>query len=387
MKILMLQDDFPPQSFGGAGISTFYLARGLQKAGHQIFVITTCREKKDEGVCDYQGLKVFRIFADYHPRYRAYLSLYNPQTVNKARELMKQISPDITHAHNIHSYLSYACLKIAKKHSKALFWTARDTMSFTFGKLATKKYLEQFDTRTSWWDHFKEAKKRYNPLRNIIIRHYLKYVDKIFAVTHVLKDALAQNGIKNAEVSYTGIDVDDWALTPDKIKEFREKYGLQDKKIIFFAGRVSGLKGLEQIKQAMVKVKQEIPEALLLIAGKGGIGWLTGEELRAAYHSADIVVTPSIYFDPLNRTNLEGMACKKPIVGTCYGGTPEVVLDGVTGVIVNPFDTELMAQKIIDLLKNDQKAKQFGEAGFERVKKYFNQDAHVSQTLAYYQKI
>jgi len=383
----MLQDDFPPQSFGGAGISTFYLAQGLQKAGHQIFVLTTVREKKDEGVCNYRGLKVFRIFADYHPRYRAYLSLYNPQTVSKVRELIKQISPDITHAHNIHSYLSYACLKIAKKHSRAVFWTARDTMSFTFGKLATKKYLEQFDTRTSWRDHLKQAKKRYNPLRNIIIRHYLKYVDKIFAVTHVLKDALAQNGIKDAEVSYTGIAVDDWSVAPDKIKEFREKHSLQGKKIIFFAGRISGLKGLAQIKQAMVKVKQEVPAAVLLIAGKGGIGWLTGEDLKAAYHSADIIVTPSIYFDPLNRTNLEGMACKKPIVGTCYGGTPEVVRDGVTGVIVNPFKIELMAQKLIDLLKNDQKAKQFGEAGFERVKKHFSQAVHVSQTVGWYQKI
>src|SRR3989344_2382572 len=380
MKILMLQDDFPPQSFGGAGISTFYLAQGLQKAGHQIFVLTTVREKKDEGVCNYRGLKVFRIFADYHPRYRAYLSLYNPQTVSKVRELIKQISPDITHAHNIHSYLSYACLKIAKKHSRAVFWTARDTMSFTFGKLATKKYLEQFDTRTSWRDHLKQAKKRYNPLRNIIIRHYLKYVDKIFAVTHVLKDALAQNGIKDAEVSYTGIAVDDWSVAPDKIKEFREKHSLQGKKIIFFAGRISGLKGLAQIKQAMVKVKQEVPAAVLLIAGKGGIGWLTGEDLKAAYHSADIIVTPSIYFDPLNRTNLEGMACKKPIVGTCYGGTPEVVRDGVTGVIVNPFKIELMAQKLIDLLKNDHKAKQFGEAGFERAKKHFSHAVHVSQT-------
>lgn len=386
MKILMLQDDFPPQSFGGAGISTFYLAQGLQKAGHQIFVLTTCREKKDEGVCDYQGLKVFRIFADYHERYRAYLSLYNPQTIGKVKKLIKQISPDITHAHNIHSYLSYACLKIAKKHSRAVFWTARDTMSFTFGKLATKKYLEQFDAHTSWLDHLKQAKKRYNPLRNIIIRHYLKYVDKIFAISQSLQRALTVNKIKDVEVIYNGINIDDWPVGQSVVDAFKKKYCLRGKKVIFFGGRISDLKGVSQINQAFIEVKKEIPETVLLMVGKEGIGWLQGDDLKAAYHAADVVVTPSIYLDPFNRINIEAMACKKPVVGTCFGGTPEIVQDGVTGFIVNPLDTELMARKIIDLLKSPAEAKRLGEAGYERVKKYFNLDTCIAQNLAWCQR-
>ena len=77
MKILFLQDDFPPQSFGGAGISTYDLAHGMKKAGHEIFVVTTCRKESDAGELDYQGLKVFRIVNNYSGRWRAYLSLYN----------------------------------------------------------------------------------------------------------------------------------------------------------------------------------------------------------------------------------------------------------------------------------------------------------------------
>ena len=143
MKILMLQDDFPPQGFGGAEASTFELAQGLQRAGEDVFVVTTCRKKSDEGKTTYQELKVFRIFADYHERYRAYLSLYNPQTVGKVRQLIKEFNPDIVHAHNIHNFLSWHCLKIAKELGKPVFFTARDVMSFSYGKLATKKYLEQ----------------------------------------------------------------------------------------------------------------------------------------------------------------------------------------------------------------------------------------------------
>lgn len=387
MRILILSDDFPPQSFGGAGFSAFGLARGLKKAGHEVFVITTVREKSDasdEGPEIYKELKVFKIFADYHERWRAYKSLYNTQTVGKVRELIKEINPDIVHANNIHYYLSYHCLKTAKSLGKPVLLTARDTMLFSYGKI--------INARISWLDNLKQAKKRYNPFRNIIIRHYLKYVDKIFAISNSLKGVLNQNGIQNVGVIYNAIDADDWwsSLVPDFVREFKKDHGLEGKKIILFAGRMGKLKGSEQISLAMEKVKKEIPEAVLLTVGRGGIGWLSEENgkwgPKPAFHSADIVVTPSIYLDPFNRTNIEAMACKKPVVGTCYGGTPEIVKDGVTGYIVDPLKTGDMAEKIIDLLKNTEKARQFGEAGFRIVKERFNLDDHITRTVSFYKK-
>lgn len=386
MKILILQDDFPPQSFGGAGFSAFDLACGLQKAGHQVFVITTCQDKASEGRSDYQGLKVFRIFASYHPRWRAYLSLYNPQTIRKVRDLIEEINPDIVHANNIQSYLSYHCLKLAKSFGLPLFWTARDVISFNYEKLATKRYLEKFDCRTTWLDHLKQAGKRYNPLRNFLIKRYLRYVDKIFAVSNALKTALEQNGIKNAEVSHTGIDVDDWRVAPEIIERFKEKYNLQGKKVIFFGGRISALKGSEQINQAMAKVKKVFPEAVLLVAGRQGVGWLSGDDLKAAYFASDVVVVPSACFDSFPRSNPEAMACGKPVIATCYGGSPEIVQDGVTGFIVNPFDIELMAEKIVDLLKNPEKAKRFGQAGYERIKEHFNLHSQADRIIERYQQ-
>jgi len=387
MKILILQDDFPPQTFGGAGRSTFDLAKGLQGAGHQVFVITACPKKADEGSVDYQGLKVFRIYTNFHKRWRAYLSLYNPQTVKKVKEIIVEMNPDIIHANNIHSYLSYYCFKIAKKLKKPVFFTARDVMTFNYDKLATKKYLEKFDYRTNWWDHLKQAKKGYNPLRNILIKNYLKYVDKIFAVSHALKDALSQNGIKNVEVNYTGIDVDDWSISSEKVEEFKKKHNLQGKKVIFFGGRISGLKGITQINQAVNAIKKELPEIVLLTAGEKGIGWLGGDELKAAYACADVVVVPSVCFDSFPRSNLEAMASRKPVIATKYGGSPEIVVDGVTGYIVNPLNVDELVAKLSDLLKNPKKAKEFGERGYQRVKEQFSLEKQIKEILKYYENI
>src|SRR3989344_119905 len=230
MRILFLQDDFPPRSFGGAGISTHELAVGMKEAGHNVFVITTCRDKNDAGEEDCDDLKVFKIASNYSGKWRSYVSLYNRPVVRQVEELLKRIRPDVVHANNIHFYLSYHCLKLAKQYAKAVVFTARDAMSFNYGKLETKRYLESFDYRTTWRDHIRQAKKRWNPFRNFCIRRYLKYADKIFAISNSLKEALTQNSIKNVEVIYNGIDVDEWMVDDDDVARFQNKYGLFNKK-------------------------------------------------------------------------------------------------------------------------------------------------------------
>ncbi len=375
MKILFLSDDFPPQSFGGAGISTSELAKGVRKAGHEVFVVTTCRKESDAGEYEYQGLKVFRIASDYHERWRGYLSLYNPRVVEKLKKILEEVRPDVVHANNIHHYLSYHSLKVAKKYAKVVI-TFRDAMAFSFGKLETKKYLKNFDSSITWIDNLKQAKKRWNPLRNILIKWYLGYADKLFAVSNSLKQALERNGIKNVEVMHTGIDLADYPTSSNK----------QNKKVILFAGRLSEAKGGRVIEEAMKIVLKSEPNAELMTAGRGS-KWLNREEMKQAYLDSSIVIVPSIYLDPFPRTVLEAMAMGKPVVGTCYGGAPEIIEDGVTGYVVNPLNIKVMAEKMLDLLKNPQKAEMFGQAGRERIKTHFNLDDKITKLMSVYEEL
>ena len=321
MKILILQDDFPPRSLGGAGMVAFSLARGLKKAGWDVFVVTAVGDKKDEGEIEYEGLKIFRICANYHERWRAYLSLYNPQVVKKVEKIINELKPDIVHAHNIHYHLSYHCLKLAKKSGAKVFLTAHDVISFHYGKLTefidpkNLSCLNKFDYKINWRQRMKRAEKRYNPFREIVIRYYLRYADKIFAVSGALKNALNQNGINNVEVVYNGVDVDEWRIENRLVEEFRKKFNLQNKKIVLFGGRLSGAKGGKHIILAMQKVVREVPGAVLMVLGKkdgyaekmmelardSGMenniiftGWLSGDELKSAYWASDITVVPSV---------------------------------------------------------------------------------------------
>ena len=395
MKIVFLQDDFPPQSFGGAGISTYELALGMKKAGHEVFVITTCRKEIDAGESEREGLKIHTIVNNYSDRWRAYVSLNNRPVVRQIERILEMIRPDVVHANNIHAYLSYKSLKVAKKYAKAVVLTARDSMLFSYDKLETKKYLNNFDPRVTWLDNLKQAGKRWNPFRNLFIRHYLNYVDKVFAISHSLKDALERNGIKNVGVIYNGIDVDEWNVSENAVKKFKEKYQLANKKIIFFNGRLSSAKGGNVVLKAIKNVSKEVPEAVLLVAGIGEVsakddviftGWLDREEIKVAYAASDVVLMPSICLDAFGRVNIEAMASKKPVVGTCYGGTPEIIEDGVTGYVVNPLQIDEFSAKIIDLLKNPEKAEKFGRAGRNRIQTVFNLNDKITKLISIYER-
>jgi len=411
MKILFLSDGFPPAGGGGAEIAAFNLARELKELGHQVYVITTVRNKSEAAELDYQGLDVFKIYANYHERWRAYLSLYNPQTINQVEKIIKQIKPDIVHIHNVHYYLSYYCLKIAKKYSRAVFLTAHDTMLFHYGKLFEfvnfndLSIPDKFNYKITPWQQIKRFKKRYNPFRNIIIRHYLKYVDTVFSVSDVLKEALAQNGIRDTVVIHNGVNIDNWQCVDSKIEDFKKKHSLVDKKIVSFVGRLSTLKGGEKAIKAMGKVVRRVPGAILLVIGKkdsyakemGSLAnkanvpivftdWLDGDELIAAYYTSNVFLTPSIYLDPFNLINIEAMAAGKPVIGTCFGGTSEIVINDETGYIVNPFNIDEMTDKIVDLLNNFQKLEQFGQNGLKRIRDNFSLEKQITKTLRWYRK-
>lgn len=408
MKILFLSDDFPPKSFGGAGISTYELAIGMKVAGHEVFVVTTCRSLADADESEYHGLKIFKIASDYPGKWRWYTSLNNLSVVREVEILLKNIAPDVVHVNNVHLHLSYRSIKIAKRYAKVVVWTARDVMAFNFAKLQTKRYLENFDCRTTWRDHLKQAKKRWNPLRNFFVRRYLGYADKLYAVSDALAKALKQNGIKSVAVVHSGADVDAWRADEMGTNRFREKYNLLDKKVILFGGRLSEAKGGQQTLEAIVKIAKLLPDAILLVlskidgyaehlkkeAEKLGIGnrliftgWIEREEIKYAYACADIVLVPSICFDSFPRIVLEAMAAGRPVVGTCFGGASEIIADGMTGYVVNPFSIGKMAEKILDILNDPQKKERFGNAGRERVKTDFNSSDKANMLLADYREL
>jgi len=116
------------------------------------------------------------------------------------------------------------------------------------------------------------------------------------------------------------------------------------------------------------------------------LGWVTGEAVQDYFKSATLVVSPSLYPDPFPGVNLEAALYKKPAVTTCFGGANEFVLDGVSGYVIDPFNKKELAERILDLLLDEQKCRQFGEAAYRRLKNNFSLDAQTQKLFSWYKK-
>ena len=406
MHIALLNDRIPPENRGGAGEVVWRLALGLRAAGHRVTVICATDGPSFEETRE--GVPTFHLHSRYPDRWHAYLSLYNPQTVEPLRRLLETLKPDVVHAHNVHRDLSYHSLVLAKRLGLRTVFTSHDVMPFAYGKVS---YFIRSGTcalppegyRLPPFYNLRQNRLRYNPLRNWWIRRVLAQCDARIAVSRALAQALADNGLRNFSVVHNGIDVVSWQVSSTEVAALRSQLGLEGRRVILFGGRMTNAKGTQHLLQALARVIQRVPSALLLVAGSRPIepqvaphllepvrehvrsaGWLSGRALAAAYRLARLVATPSIIFDSFPTMNLEAMACGVPVVTTCFGGASEAVVDGQTGFVVNPFDIEALATAIERLLTDDSLAARMGAAGLERVQQCFSIEEFVRLMLQHY---
>lgn len=395
MKIVILQDDLPPHHVGGGGVIAYRLAKEFARCGHEVVAITTVQDRAHAGREVVDGMEVVRLYSSYHPRLRAYKSLYNSAVLRNVEQLLKKYTPGIVHVHNVHTHLSYYSLVLAHRYGRRVVMTEHDAMSFHFGKLPSARdsvsnELPDEAHRESLVRQLHMHKWRYNPLRTPIVRYIVrKNVHATVAVSEALLRALEDNGIRVHSVIHNGITVSDWDSL--NIGTFVKKHHLRDR-VIFFGGRLSEPKGAIQMIEAMPLISAAVPGAQLLVAGRQDVfaermvkhaarlgteesivftGWITGDEIKSAYYASRVVVAPSLYLDPFPTVNLEAFATGRPVVATCFGGSREVVEDGVSGYVVNPLDVKALSAKIVDLLTDDKKAKRFGAAGHKRVVRDF----------------
>ena len=102
--------------------------------------------------------------------------------------------------------------------------------------------------------------------------------------------------------------------------------------------------------------------------------------------SADVVVQPS-RAEGLPLAVLEAMACGKPVVATPVGGVAEAIVDGETGVLVNPDDAEAVATAVIKLLRDSNFAGRLGAAARYRVEQHFSKPRFVSEVEGLYSRL
>jgi glycogen(starch) synthase len=407
MRILLLNDRIPPENRGGAGEVVWRLAIALKEAGHEVHLAAATKAQAFTDVRE--DIPCYHLHVSYPNRWHAWLSLYNPQVHQALRNLYQKIQPDVVNAHNIHADLSYYSLTIAHKMGFPAVFTSHDVMPFAYHKLShfidRSSCEDSLDYRLPPLYNVKQMRFRYNPFRNIIIRYILKHHTQLrTAPSLAMCAAHHANDLPKFTSVYNGIDSGRFHASPQIIENLKKRLGLEGHKVILFAGRLTGAKGTRPLLKALEQIIADIPETRLLVLSSVSLeeqinqeefktvrdyikigGWLSGEELAAAFHLADIVTMPSLVFESFGMVAIEAMAAKTPVIASCYGGLKEIVVDAETGYIINPFDIPTFADRLRNLLTNDSLREKMGEAAYERVTSHFALQKQVEQMLAIYQ--
>jgi glycosyltransferase involved in cell wall biosynthesis len=183
-----------------------------------------------------------------------------------------------------------------------------------------------------------------------------------------------------------------------------------ERRIVGLAGMIRPWKGQMVLVKAMELVKNRHPEALALIMG--GVSDQDPrdreyyEQICAYIHDRelahwirlleyqpnapeflqtfDVMVHTAIDPEPFSRVVIEGMALERPIVASATGGTPEAIVDGVSGFLVPADDPDALAERIGVLLDRDDLRMRFGRTARETVEEKFLIQGHIARTQAVY---
>lgn len=238
----------------------------------------------------------------------------------------------------------------------------------------------------------------------------IRCLDRAISVSQATKQEwmvrTGSNG-KNISVIYNGLDLNRFQDPgTERLDQLRRQIGLgREDQVVMVPARLHVMKGHPYLFKGIPTILKAIERVQFLMVGQGplrGVLEDLGRALKISDHVhflgfrgdmadlmflSDLVVLPSVSLESLPYALMEAMACGKPTVATRFSGVPEVVEDGLTGILVPRYDPEALARAIIELVSDKQKARAMGEKGRRRVERLFTQQQMLDRTFEVYQKL
>lgn len=357
-KILCVTNDFGPRA---GGIETFIIGLIERMPKDSVIVYTSAQDKSepyDQQWLDNYGVEVIR---------------------DKARILLP--TPGV-------AYCVRALIK--DRGIKTAFFGAAAPLGLlapVLRRAGIKRIIALTHGHEVWWSKvwpFTWAMK--SIARNV---DHLTYLGEFTrrAISRTINSSAQSAMVKIAP----GIDTEHFA--PSDSSELKSQLGITDKKVIVSVGRLVHRKGQDVLIEAMPQILSKIPKAHLLLIGEGPyrqylekrakdleidsditfIGRVMYSDLPKYICLGEVFVMPSrsrlagLEVEGLGIVYLEASACGLPVIAGDSGGAPDAVIDGVTGVVVDGKDQHVIATSIVNLLEDQEKAREMGRNGREWV--------------------
>jgi glycogen(starch) synthase len=411
LRICFFVWEYPPKLVGGLGTYAEYITREFVETGHDVtvFTLNPGNLKTREVI---KGVEVHRpLIADASNVFPMFVT-----------EDLKKWGANIRFFNDIFIYNVLSATKfinslIRKESYKFDVVAVHDWLSSIAGIIIKN----ETEIPVVFHVHSTEF-GRSGGQGSEVVSHFesatAQAADRIITVSHAMKEDLNRHGWPAQKISVVWNGVDPERYDPKKcssedIKRIRDNYGIKDDEcMLFFLGRLTWVKGVRNLIQAMPTILKDYPKTKLVILGKGeeqkdidetasrlGIkdnvvcrfDFVPEEERILHYAASDICIFPSVY-EPFGIVSLEAMAMAKPLVVGAHGvvGFREQVINSgpeQNGIHVNGEKPADIAWGVKEALKDPERAKMWGKNGRERVLRYFTWEQVAEQTLQIYQAL
>lgn len=362
MNILFVTSNFPPMD-GGIAVFDYHICKELFTRGHKVVVVAN----QFQGCEDFdskQDFSVIRLNGKIRPTSVA--SLYNILYLTIREKIDVIFFGHFGSTHWLGGVLARKILRIP------YFILVHGT-----------EFNAYFHTFTM-----------FDRLASKIV---LSNAKKILVNSFSTKRLVESHGYPSEHIKIInpGTDIENFHPLIDSTP-LRGKYCLNGGKIIMIASRLVKKKNHINLLNAFHNVLKKIPNSVLLIVGQGEeeaairaridklklddyvklIGYVNPTEMPRYYALCDVFAMPSktvnYDYESFGIVYIEANACGKPVIGGRSGGIEDAVIDGVTGLLVNPENVEEISQAIIRLLTDREYARKLGENGRRRVENELN---------------
>lgn len=293
-------------------------------------------------------------------------------SVPKIKTILDSVNAHIVHTHLIHGDL--------------------------FGTLAAGK-------RVVVQSRHNDDRFRHNVIVKLLTRYLASRAKTIIAISDSLANFVRDvEGVTPSKITriHYGLDPNE-VVAKAKAGMLREELKIKDSPLIGAVGRLTEQKGFEYLLEALARVRDNVKEAHLVIAGDGErrhaleskaqslniadavhfLGWR--DDVPSIMIDLDALIVPSLW-EGFGLVTLEAMALSKPIVASRVSALPEIISHNETGLLVPPADSAALADSILNLLRDPAKAKTMGQRGHARLEKEFTIQRMAQQHAVVYKE-
>ena len=380
MRLIFLADDFPPDP-GGIQTYSYELARAVSEAGAEVVVVASA-QPGSEVVDDAMPCPVVRVATD-----GGYAAAAMKLAAGAEQAATMLGGPP-------------RCMVATKwsPEGPAAIWAAR-TIARPFVLFGHGGEFSQARGQLIKW-----VVQRTVMRRAALFLANSSYTADLFRRAKAPEDRIG--------IIYGGVRPERFAVSDEQVERLREKHGLADKRVLATVARLVSRKGHDIVLAAMPEILASAPDAAYLIVGDGPMrekleqqtrelglegsvifaGRVDDEMIPACYRLCDALVMPSRpvrgeLAEGFGLAYLEAAVCGKPSIGTNYGGIPDAIADGETGLLVDTDDIAGLAGAVTALLGDDELRAQMGQAARERALAEFTWERVAERFLAQVERL